>query len=168
MNNLGSSLWFHLSNYVGLFSLFLVNEQNIVPCLFCRYFIVLDDIWDVKTWNAIKDIFPMTSYGSKIITTTRINDVAQECCRSSTNGHIYNISPLSMEQSAQLFYRRLFNPEEKCPSQLEEISSKIWEKCAGLPLAIIAISGLLSSKEKHKGAVGSSEKFDWPSTWKKF
>ena len=111
---------------------------------------MLDDIWDLKTWNAIKDIFPMTSCGSKIISTTRIIDVAQECCRSSTNGHIYNIRPLSMEHSAQLFYRRLFNPEEKCPSQLEEISSQILEKCAGLPLAIMAISGLLSSKEKTK------------------
>ncbi|XP_025805418.1 disease resistance protein RPP13-like isoform X2 [Panicum hallii] len=113
-----------------------------------RYFIVLDDIWDVKTWNAIKDIFPMTSCGSKVITTTRINDVAQECCRSPTNGHIYNIRPLSMEHSTQLFYRRLFSPEEKCPSHLVEISSQILEKCAGLPLAIMAISGLLSSKEK--------------------
>ncbi|CAN6346618.1 unnamed protein product [Urochloa humidicola] len=115
-----------------------------------RYFIVLDDIWDVKTWNSIKDIFPMTSCGSKIITTTRINDVAQDCCRSSTNGDIYNMTPLSMADSLRLFYRRLFNPEEKCPSHLEEIAGQILEKCAGLPLAIIAISGLLSSKEKTK------------------
>ncbi|TKW26976.1 hypothetical protein SEVIR_3G226500v4 [Setaria viridis] len=115
-----------------------------------RYFILLDDIWDVQTWNSIKDIFPMTSCGSKIITTTCTNDVAQECCRSSTNGHIYNITPLSMADSTQLFYRRLFNPEEKCPSHLEEISGQILEKCAGLPLAITAISGLLSSKKKTK------------------
>ncbi|CAL4908497.1 unnamed protein product [Urochloa decumbens] len=115
-----------------------------------RYFIVLDDIWDVKTWNSIKDIFPMTSCGSKIITTTRINDVAQDCCRSSTNGDVYNMTPLSMADSTQLSYRRLFNPEEKCPSPLEEIAGQILEKCASLPLAIIAISGLLSSKEKTK------------------
>ncbi|CAL5095269.1 unnamed protein product [Urochloa decumbens] len=115
-----------------------------------RYFIVLDDIWNVKTWNSIKDIFPMSSCGSKIITTTRINDVAQDCCRSSINGDIYNMAPLSMAESTQLFYRRLFNPEEKCPSHLEEIAGQILEKCAGLPLAITAISGLLSSVEKTK------------------
>lgn len=111
---------------------------------------MLDDIWDVQAWNIIKDIFPMTSCGSKIITTTRISDVAKECCRSSTNGHIYNMTPLSMADSTQLFYRRLFNPEEKCPSHLEGISGQILEKCACLPFVITAISGLLSSKEKTK------------------
>lgn len=55
-----------------------------------------------------------------------------------------------MAHSTQLFYGRLFNPEEKCPSHLEEIACKILEKCAGLPLAINAISGLLSSKEKTR------------------
>ncbi|KAG2579307.1 disease resistance protein RGA5-like [Panicum virgatum] len=115
-----------------------------------RYFIVLDDIWDVKTWNLLEHVFPKSNCGSKVITTTRINDVAQACSRSFTNGHIYNIRPLSMAHSAQLFYRRLFNHEEKCPSHLQEISGQILEKCGGLPLAIIAISGLLSSKEKTK------------------
>ncbi|KAF8703877.1 hypothetical protein HU200_031975 [Digitaria exilis] len=124
------------------------DYETVMKGDYVRYFIVLDDIWDVKTWNTIKDIFPMTSCGSKIITTTRINDVAQECCGSSTSGHIYNMRPLTMTQSTQLFYRRLFNPEEKCPSHLEEISGQILKKCAGLPLAILAISGLLSSKEK--------------------
>ncbi|KQJ85964.2 disease resistance protein RPH8A [Brachypodium distachyon] len=114
-----------------------------------RYFIVIDDIWKVETWNDMKYAFPITNSGSIIITTTRINVVAQSCC-SSFSGHIYNMRPLDEVHSRQLFYGRLFNSEEKCPLHLKGISSQILEKCAGLPLAIIAISGLLADKASKK------------------
>ncbi|VAI63712.1 unnamed protein product [Triticum turgidum subsp. durum] len=55
-----------------------------------RYFVVVDDIWDVKTWDVIKHAFPMTSCGSIIIITTRIIGVACSC-RLSVGGHIYNM-----------------------------------------------------------------------------
>nr|QZA87369.1 stem rust resistance protein CC-NB-LRR [x Triticosecale sp. Coorong] len=109
-----------------------------------RYFIVIDDIWDVKTWDVIKCAFPMTRCGGVIITTTRLSDVACSC-HSSIGGHIYNIRPLNMEHSRQLFYRRLFSSEEDCPSSLVKVSYQILEKCDGLPLAIIAIAGLLAN-----------------------
>jgi disease resistance protein RPM1 len=109
---------------------------------------VVDDIWNVEIWEVIKFAFPMSSYDCRIITTTRMNNVAQSCC-STFSGHIYNMNPLGMVDSRQLFHKRLFNSEE-CPPHLEEVSSQILEKCAGLPLAIIAISGLLASKEKTK------------------
>jgi disease resistance protein RPM1 len=112
-----------------------------------RYFIVVDDIWKKETWEVIKCVFPTTNSGSRIITTTRMTDVAHSC-RSSFNGHIYDIKPLGMLHSRQLFHRRLFNPEEDCPSYLEEVSEQILKKCAGLPLAIIAICGLLANTER--------------------
>uniref|UniRef100_A0ACD5WJT2 Uncharacterized protein n=1 Tax=Avena sativa TaxID=4498 RepID=A0ACD5WJT2_AVESA len=112
-----------------------------------RYFVVVDDIWDVDTWDIIKHALPMTSSGSIIITTTRMNNVAHSCS-SSFNGHIYNIRPLDMVHSRQLFDRRLFNREEDCPSHLQEVSNQILKRCVGLPLAIIAISGLLANKER--------------------
>ncbi|XP_037470920.1 disease resistance protein RGA5-like, partial [Triticum dicoccoides] len=95
----------------------------------------------------IKCAFPATSSTSRIITTTRINSVAHSCC-SSFNGRIYNIRALDMVHSRQLFHRRLFKSDEDCPSYLQEISEEILEKCNGLPLAIIAISGLLANIEK--------------------
>lgn len=112
-----------------------------------RYFVVIDDIWDVDTWDVIKHAFPMNNCSSRVITTTRIIHVA-ETCRSSFNGHVYNIRPLNIVRSRQLFRKRLFNSEESCPSYLEDISDQILEKCAGLPLAIIAISGLLANTER--------------------
>ncbi|XP_047053517.1 disease resistance protein PIK6-NP-like [Lolium rigidum] len=113
-----------------------------------RYIIVVDDIWNVEIWDVIKFAFPRSGYDCRIITTTRLNNVAQSC-HSSFSGHIYNMDPLSMLHSRKLFHTRLFNSEE-CPSHLEEVSSQILDKCAGLPLAIIAISGLLANKAKTK------------------
>ncbi|XBI50807.1 hypothetical protein VPH35_114161 [Triticum aestivum] len=112
-----------------------------------RYFVVVDDIWDMDTWDIIKCVFPTTSSSGRIITTTRINDVAHFCC-SSFNGHVYNIRPLDMGHSRQLFHRRLFKSDKYCPSYLQEISEQILRKCCGSPLAIIAISGLLANSEK--------------------
>uniref|UniRef100_J3MSK7 AAA+ ATPase domain-containing protein n=1 Tax=Oryza brachyantha TaxID=4533 RepID=J3MSK7_ORYBR len=110
-----------------------------------RYLIVIDDIWNVEIWNIIKGAFSKSSSYSKIVTTTRIIDVARSSC-SSFSGHVYNMRPLDLVHSRQLFYRILFNSEEKCPPHLEEVSKEILRKCAGLPLAIIAISGLLVNK----------------------
>ncbi|XP_037450156.1 disease resistance protein PIK6-NP-like [Triticum dicoccoides] len=112
------------------------------------YFIVVDDIWKNDSWDVIKCAFPVTSCGI-IITTTRRKDVACSC-RSSFNGHIYNIRPLDMMHSRQLFLMRLFNYRNGFPSHLEEVSSQILEKCGGLPLAIIAISSLLANRGSTK------------------
>nr|QKW90242.1 wheat stem rust immune receptor [Thinopyrum obtusiflorum] len=116
-----------------------------------RYFVVLDDIWDVVTWHTIKHAFPMRSSGSIIITTTRINEVAKSCCSTPFSGDIYCIRPLDMVHSRKLFYTRLFNSEENCPSHLKKVSEDILKKCDGLPLAIIAISGLLANTERTEG-----------------
>ncbi|CAM0907727.1 unnamed protein product [Alopecurus aequalis] len=112
-----------------------------------RYIIVVDDICNVETWDVIKRVFPKNSRSCTIITTTRISDVA-DSCRSSFNGHVYNIRPLNMLHSRQLFHRRLFSSKDHCPSYLEDASNQILKKCDGLPLAIIVISGLLASKDR--------------------
>nr|UBY07480.1 NBS-LRR disease resistance protein [Dasypyrum villosum] len=116
-----------------------------------KYFVVVDDIWDVDTWHVIRLAFPMTSSGSIIITTTRINDVAESCRSTPFSGDIYCIRPLDMMHSRKLFYTRLFNSEEKCPTYLKKVSEHILRKCDGLPLAIIAISGLLANIERAEG-----------------
>ncbi|KAJ1261666.1 hypothetical protein BS78_09G047900 [Paspalum vaginatum] len=111
-----------------------------------RYFIVVDDLWDSESWETIKCSFIKNSCGSRIITTTRKNDVA-ESCSSSHQNHIYKLRPLNDEDSRGLFLKRIFGTRGGCPSHLAEVSNDILKKCGGLPLAIISIAGLLAGKE---------------------
>jgi disease resistance protein RPM1 len=114
----------------------------------CRYFIVFDDMWEQTTWDIIQLAMSRNNCGSRVITTTRIHDVGFSS--SSCERYFYRLKPLSELHSRELFYRRLFNPEEDCPIELEKIYHEILKKCGGLPLAIIAISGLLAHKRSTK------------------
>ncbi|XP_066379894.1 disease resistance protein RGA5-like, partial [Miscanthus floridulus] len=110
-----------------------------------RYLIVIDDIWSVQAWEVVKCALPDNKYNSKIMTTTRIVDVAKSCC-PCRHDHVFQIGPLSDEDSQRLFLRRIFGSEHSCPPQLKEISTGILKRCGGMPLAIISIASMLASK----------------------
>ncbi|KAI4983050.1 hypothetical protein ZWY2020_023542 [Hordeum vulgare] len=127
-----------------------------------RYLIVIDDIWSISAWNAIKYAFPDNGFSSRIIVTTRIVDVARSCCLGG-NGHMYEMEALSDFHSKRLFFKRIFGLEDRCPDLLKQVSNKILKKCGGLPLAIISISSLLATKpvvkdewERVRRSIGSA------------
>ncbi|VAI62970.1 unnamed protein product [Triticum turgidum subsp. durum] len=127
-----------------------------------RYLIVIDDIWSMSAWDAIKYAFPENDFSSRIIATTRIVDVATSCCLGG-NGRMYEMEALSDLHSKGLFFKRIFCSEDYCPDVLKEVSEKILKKCGGLPLAIISISSLLASRpvvkdewERVKRSIGSA------------
>lgn len=106
-----------------------------------RYIIVIDDIWDKSVWKNIRCALIENECGSRVITTTRILDVARE------DGDVYEMKPLSIADSKILFYQRIFGKEKECPhKQLVEVSEKILMKCGGVPLAVITISSLLAER----------------------
>ncbi|PVH63558.1 hypothetical protein PAHAL_2G055300 [Panicum hallii] len=110
-----------------------------------RYLIVIDDIWTKDAWKTINCALYKNDQDNRIITTTRKYDVAEACC-SSDGDFVYEMKPLGPADSRRLFLERLFGSEDKFPTNLTRIANKILEKCDGLPLAIISIAGLLSSK----------------------
>ncbi|KAK7258399.1 hypothetical protein RIF29_23973 [Crotalaria pallida] len=114
-----------------------------------RYVIFFDDVWNKDFWSQIRSAVRDDKKGSRIVITTRDADVANMCKESFV--HILNLNPLSQQQSLELFFKKAFRnePGGLCPSRFEEISSKIVEKCEGLPLAIVAVGSLLASKEKN-------------------
>ncbi|KAL6629029.1 hypothetical protein ACP70R_028794 [Stipagrostis hirtigluma subsp. patula] len=109
-----------------------------------RYLIVLDDVWDTRAFNELSDLLTDDHRGSRIIITTRNNNVAslaQEVYRMK-------LSPLKDDDAFELFCRRTFkNSNVECPSHLNELSRQIVSKCGGLPLTINAIGNVLAVQE---------------------
>ncbi|CAD6254225.1 unnamed protein product [Miscanthus lutarioriparius] len=58
-----------------------------------RYFILIDDIWNVDAWELVRSALPRNDNGSRIITTTRIELVAKSCC-TGIAAQMYQAKPL--------------------------------------------------------------------------
>ncbi|XP_034690542.1 disease resistance protein RPM1-like [Vitis riparia] len=110
-----------------------------------RYVVVFDDVWKLDFWGFIKYVLPENKKGSRIIITTR-NDEVASCCKESSFDYIHKLQPLPPKSSWELFCKKAF--QGGCPPELEKLSHDIIRRCGGLPLAIVAIGGLLSRKEK--------------------
>ncbi|XP_066393733.1 disease resistance protein Pik-2-like isoform X1 [Miscanthus floridulus] len=110
-----------------------------------RYLIVIDDVWTVRTWEAIQSKLPENNKGSRVIVTTRIETVANACSHDSASGHcIHKMQPLKLEDSKKLFVSRVFGSLDVAyPKEFEDVMSDILKKCGGLPLAIISIASVL-------------------------
>jgi len=109
-----------------------------------RYFVVIDDIWDEKSWEVIKLALLNNNCGSRIITTSRKVTVAL-CC-SSGGGYVYQMQPLSFDDSKRLCFRRAFGHENFYCPHLGDVPDQILRKCGGLPLAIVIVSGILTNE----------------------
>ncbi|KAL6221799.1 hypothetical protein ACLB2K_005194 [Fragaria x ananassa] len=112
-----------------------------------RFFFVLDDIWN-RNYNQLESLKrPLESgaHGSKIIVTTRNEDVASMMGTLSPQPDF--LKPLSEEDGWLLFEKHAFTSRGVCgQSQLEEIGRQIVRKCNGLPLALKSLGGLIRSK----------------------
>ena len=99
---------------------------------------ILDDIWTISAWESIRCALPENKKGSRVIVTTRNEDVAKTCC-SHPQDWIYKIQRLSDATSRELFFKKIFGSADKLPTDdLEEVSNSILKKCGGLPLAIMS------------------------------
>lgn len=113
-----------------------------------RYLIVLDDVWQLDRWDDVKYVLPNDEQDSRIILTTRKTDLALNACTEFA-GEVHNMEPLSDEQSWELFCMRTFR-DNSCPLYLEKICRSILRNCEGLPLAIVAVSGILATKDQGR------------------
>lgn len=109
---------------------------------------VFDDVWHVREWEAVKYALPDNNCGSRIMITTRRSDLAFTSSTES-KGKVYNLQPLKEDEAWELFCRKTFHGDS-CPSHLIGICTYILRKCEGLPLAIVAISGVLATKDKRR------------------
>ncbi|WMV06660.1 hypothetical protein MTR67_000045 [Solanum verrucosum] len=110
-----------------------------------KYLIVLDDMWSIEAWQHVRRSFPDDHNGSRIVLTTRLVDVAS--CACSVNS-LHQMPFLRMEESWDLLRNKVFG-NGGYPPELEKIGRYICHQCQGLPLAIVAIGGLLSKMSKE-------------------
>lgn len=114
---------------------------------FGRYLLLIDDVWSSSTWQNIKKCFPENGEGSRIIVTTRFQAVAVTCSSRKDHDHIHPVDVLSV-MSPKNYSRQLClsRGTRDSQSRLNEIPDRVWEMCGGLPLAIVTMAGLTTSK----------------------
>ncbi|XVF83110.1 hypothetical protein PTKIN_Ptkin16aG0106600 [Pterospermum kingtungense] len=107
-----------------------------------RFLFVLDDVWgqNYVHWAELTRLFVNVSKDSKIILTTRNENVANDMRTVPT----YHLSILSDEDCWKLFAKHAFiNTSPSTHPRLKEIGEAIVKRCKGLPLAAKALGGLL-------------------------
>ncbi|CAL5079087.1 unnamed protein product [Urochloa decumbens] len=113
-----------------------------------RCLIVLDDLSSITEWNMIIQSLPKMENASRIVITTREENIAKHC--SAEQGSIYKLEVLGNRDALDLFTRKIFKDTislDKQPALIEEAKT-ILKKCNGLPLAIVTIGGFLAKQPK--------------------
>ncbi|KAI5008573.1 hypothetical protein ZWY2020_009621 [Hordeum vulgare] len=131
-----------------------------------RFLVVLDDVWETDTWEQINKMvkaFPDVANGSRVLLTTRKQDVANHVQMPT---HVHHLKKLDEEKSWELFSSKALPPYNRSAvcdvDEFEELGKKLARKCNGLPLALAVFGGYLSknlNKETWIDILSS-----WPST----
>ncbi|KAJ4769943.1 Disease resistance protein [Rhynchospora pubera] len=128
-----------------------------------RYLIILDDVWDTKVWEQLKDAFPDVQNASRVLMTSRDEKVAKSADHPRMS---YKLKFLDDDESLELLLKRARQYQkssERCPDELREIAIHLSQKCKGLPLALIVLGGILSLEEQtHSAWERVQRTMDWP------
>ncbi|KAJ3678706.1 hypothetical protein LUZ60_002509 [Juncus effusus] len=111
-----------------------------------RFLIVLDDIWSEDVWARINVALPDNNKGSRVLITTRFFNIAKAADPESDP---LELRFLREEESLRLLFKKAlpgksFN--EGYPHNLLEVAKSFSKQCGGLPLALVVVGGLLSTK----------------------
>ena len=112
-----------------------------------RYLIILDDVWEVNLWNQLKYALPDVNNGSRVLMTTRSIEVAKSADSKMVP---YELNFLDDKKSLDLLLKKALPYQEsgeECPIDLD-LADTLSKKCKGLPLALIVLGGILSTKEQ--------------------
>ncbi|CAI9107981.1 OLC1v1007479C1 [Oldenlandia corymbosa var. corymbosa] len=109
-----------------------------------RYLIILDDVWDSKTWDTLRTSFPDDANGSRIMLTSRHHIVASEI---KPDREPYSLRFLNEDESWEVMQKKICLRTGYPPELLTRQGKAIAHKCNGLPLMISVLAGLLSNME---------------------
>ncbi|KAL3499068.1 hypothetical protein ACH5RR_041800 [Cinchona calisaya] len=109
-----------------------------------RYLIILDDLWGTEAWNLLKNSFPEDANASRVLVTSRLQDLALEI-KSNSIPHALRL--LTNDESWELLKMKLF-VQERFSSAMHVLGREIASNCKGLPLTIVIMAGILSTLEQ--------------------
>ncbi|KAM6552539.1 hypothetical protein CsatB_013301 [Cannabis sativa] len=113
-----------------------------------KFLFVHDDVWNenYELWDLLKSSFQSGARGSKIIVTTRNENVAMKM--KTRDVQTYKLKIMTYGECWKLFAEHAFDhvdTNEVVLYELQEIGRQIVKKCKGLPLAVKSMAGLLRS-----------------------
>ncbi|GKV43427.1 hypothetical protein SLEP1_g50717 [Rubroshorea leprosula] len=112
----------------------------------CKFFLVLDDVWNKEygQWDVLKRPFMSGALGSKIIVTTRNKDVGM---MMRGDDGIYKLELLQDDACLPLFTQHALGKENfDAHPNLKDVGEKLIKRCKRLPLALKTLSGILRGK----------------------
>ena len=111
-----------------------------------RFLLVLDDVWneDLKKWRDLEKYLRHGAKGSKILVTTRKQEVATTM---GAEKHMIALQCLTEDDCCHVFNQEAFQGHEEERENLEQIGKSIARKCRGLPLAAKVLGSLMQFRE---------------------
>ncbi|XP_054793973.1 disease resistance protein RPM1-like isoform X2 [Prosopis cineraria] len=115
-----------------------------------KYMIVFDDVRDINFWGNFLNALPEADKGkdSRIIITARNKDIADNCRVRRADRYTHELKPLDPKVALKLFYSEVFDSKGCDDQELKKLSEDFVSKCNGVPLAIVALASLLSTKKE--------------------
>ncbi|XP_022743831.1 putative disease resistance protein RGA4 [Durio zibethinus] len=110
-----------------------------------KYLLILDDVWNVNPmkWNELKQLLAEGGSGSKIVFTTRNNQIAE--MMGTIPAH--NLQGLYEKEALSVFLQFAFKKGEvNLSPNLVKIGEEIVKKCNGVPLVLKTLGSLLLTK----------------------
>ncbi|KAF5464042.1 hypothetical protein F2P56_014153 [Juglans regia] len=119
----------------------LCETQQQKKCL-----VVLDDIWKVGDWNSLRAAFPMNNTDSRILLTSRNEDLALQ---ADPRGRLHRLKFLNDDNSRELLQNLAISWREdsEIKEEMRFLGNEMVIYCKGLPLAVIVLGGLLATKQ---------------------
>ncbi|CDP19489.1 unnamed protein product [Coffea canephora] len=106
-----------------------------------KYLLVLDDLWDAKVWNLLERSLPDDANGSRILITSRLQNLSLQF---KPHSKVHHLRCLTDEESWNLLQKKLFC-KAGCPPRLSGVASRIAKSCRGLPLMVVLVAGILAN-----------------------
>ncbi|KAL6653565.1 hypothetical protein ACP70R_008489 [Stipagrostis hirtigluma subsp. patula] len=126
-------------NLVDKISSFLADKR-------LAYLVVVDDIWHCEEWEIIGGALPENSLSSKIITTTRIDDIAGKC--EAIDAVIYSRWDTLGDYATRALFDLIMKKsgaDGKIPeTEIGSVTNSISYMCYGMPLAVIYLAKALA------------------------